>query len=261
MTSKPRVTILPSPDAIGAQLAPRLLDAIENARDANQRFLLGCPTGRTPAPILAEIVQRVALSKQDLSHVVLVMMDEYLVQGDDGLRFAPFDAAWSCHNYIARWRTSLDGVLPAPHRLAKVWFPDPADPGAYDARIADAGGIDWFLLASGASDGHVAFNPPGSQRDSRTRIIELSDETRRDNLQTFPSFGTLDAVPHHGISVGIATITASRAATMVVWGAGKRETFRRIVAAKGYDPSWPATLIHACANGEILADSAAAANG
>ena len=255
------VTILPTPEAIGEQLAPRILDAIARARVENRRFLLGCPTGRTPAPILAAMLARVAVTKQDLSHLVLVMMDEYLVQGEHGLVYAPSDAPWSCHNYVdAHLTTPLSGLLPPRARVAgeSIWFPDPADPAAYDARIAAAGGIDWFILASGASDGHVAFNPPGSPRDSRTRIIPLSDETRRDNLQTFPSFGTLDAVPRHGISVGIATLTAARMATMVVWGDGKRETFRRIAAAKDYDPTWPATLIHACAKGEILADSAAA---
>lgn len=256
MTERP--TILPSPDAIGAQLAPRILDAIEQARAEGRRFLLGCPTGRTPAPILGEIVERVAVSKQDLSHLMLVMMDEYLVSRDGALAYAPFDAPWSCHNYMARWMAGLNQVLFPSHRPPAPWFPSPDDPAEYDARIAEAGGIDWFILASGASDGHVAFNPPGSPRDSRTRVVPLSEETRRDNLQTFPSFGTLDAVPRYGISVGIATLTAPRMATMVVWGTGKRETFRRIVAAKGYDPSWPATLIHECANGELLADSAAA---
>ena len=42
----------------------------------------------------------------------------------------------------------------------------PADPEGYEQRLADAGGIDLFLLASGAGDGHVAFNPPGADRDT-----------------------------------------------------------------------------------------------
>ena len=261
MPSPTPVTILPSPDAIGDHLAPRLLDAVEGARAENRRFLLGCPTGRTPRPILAAMARLVAERKPDLSHLVLVMMDEYLVRAGDRLAYAPSDAAWSCHHF-ARHEIAgaLNAPLPPSRRLPDdaVWFPSPDEPADYDARVDAAGGIDWFLLASGASDGHVAFNPPGSPRDSRTRIVPLSDETRRDNLKTFPSFGTLDAVPRHGISVGVATITASRAATMVVWGAGKRETFSRIVAASDYDPSWPATLVHACANGELVADTTAA---
>jgi glucosamine-6-phosphate deaminase len=139
-----------------------------------------------------------------------------------------------------------------------VWFPDPDNPVAYDERIAVAGGIDFFILASGASDGHVAFNPPGSERDSRTRIVELSETTRRDNLVTFPEFGRLESVPSHGISVGIATITAAKEAAMVLTGEGKAQSYDRILQSKTYNPDWPATVIHACAAGEIVSDADAA---
>ena len=258
------VRVLPSPDAIGEVVAERVLSRIERARLTGGPFLLGCPTGRTPRPVFAAMARRVAETQQDLSHVVLVMMDEYLVPGSEGLEYAPASQPWSCHHFArVEIAERLNAGLPPVRRLpgASVWFPDPADPGAYDARIADAGGIDFFILASGASDGHVAFNPPGSPRQSRTRIIPLSDETRRDNLLTFPAFGTLAAVPQHGISVGIATIAESKEAMMVVWGAGKRLTLRRMRATDRYDAAWPATLIHECAIGEIVADAEAAAGG
>ena len=256
--------VLPSPDAIGDELAARLLADIERARLTAKRFLLGCPTGRSPKPVFAAMTRRLAAKPQDLSHLVFVMMDEYLVQGRDGLAYAPADAPWSCH-YFARVEIAdrLNAALSAPQRVRAdaFWFPDPGDPAAYDARIDTAGGIDFFLLASGASDGHVAFNPPGSARDSRTRVIALSDETRQDNLKTFPAFGTLDAVPHHGVSVGIDTIIRSRAAVMIAWGEGKRLTVSRMRRADHYEPDWPATLIHECSAGEILCDEAAGRRG
>ena len=245
---------------MGDAVAERVLKRVERAHLTSARFLLGCPTGRTPRPVFAAMARRLAESQQDLSHVVLVMMDEYLVPGDGALEYASAAHPWSCHHYAqVEIAGRLNDALPPTHRIASesIWFPDPADPPAYDARIAAAGGVDLFILASGASDGHVAFNPPGSPRDSRTRIIALSDETRRDNLQTFPAFGTLSAVPHHGISVGIATIAAAREALMLVWGAGKRTTLARMRRAQGYEPDWPATVIHDCPGGEILADAAA----
>ena len=253
--------VFPSPDAIGDHLAARLLERIEFARASGRPFLLGCPTGRTPRPIYQAMARRLSLTPRDISHVVLVMMDEYLVHDGDGLSHAPADAPWSCHRFARdEIAQSLNAGLEPVNRVRddSIWFPDPRDPEAYDATIAAAGGIDFFILASGASDGHVAFNPPGSPRASRTRVIALSDDTRRDNLQTFPSFGTLDAVPRHGVSVGIATIADAREAVMVVWGVGKRATLQRMLRASDYDPAWPATVIHVCATGEILGDSEAA---
>lgn len=222
---------MPTPAAVGDYLAEQLLQRIEHARRLGKRFLLGCPTGRTPRPIYEEITKH----GRDLGHVVLVMMDEYVPSAGE---------PWSCHAFVQRnmaWN-------------AEIWFPDPSDPAAYDRRIANAGGIDFFLLASGASDGHVAFNQPGAPRDSRTRVVPLSEATRRDNLKTSPAFGSFEKVPAHGVTVGIATITAAREAVMVVWGESKRRTLQRIRAANHYDPAWPATIIHECSVREIVCD-------
>jgi glucosamine-6-phosphate deaminase len=228
--------VFETPDALGEALA----ELIVERATARKHFLLGCPTGRTPRPVYAALARR----KAYLRHVTLVMMDEYLVDG----AWATTEP-WSCHAFVRQQMNFGAG---------EVWFPDPADPGAYERRIADAGGIDLFLLASGASDGHVAFNSTGSRRDSRTRVVPLSEETRRDNLQTSPSFGTLENVPRHGVTVGIATITSAREAILALTGSSKRLTLQRILAARGYDPSWPATVIHECARREIFADAAAA---
>jgi glucosamine-6-phosphate deaminase len=234
------LSVFPTPDALGETVAERLIERVEQSRRTGRRFLLGCPTGRTPKPIYADLTRRGV----DFSSVVLVMMDEYLVDG----QYAPASEPWSCHGFVRQH-------IAFP--VADIWFPDPADPAAYDRQIADAGGIDFFLLASGVSDGHVAFNSPGSARDSITRVVSLSEQTRRDNLQTFPAFGRLANVPTHGVTVGIDTIARSREALMVVWGESKRLTLCRMRGASRYDSQWPATVIHECAKREIIADEQA----
>lgn len=263
--SRTSVRVLSSPHAIGEHLAQGLLGRIEQARQTGKRFVLGCPTGRTPRPVYEALARQLAESPQDLSHLVLVMMDEYLVpSAGDQFEYVSSSELWSCHHF-ARIEIAdrLNEGLPASHRVSSesIWFPDPRDPEAYDARIARAGGIDLFILASGASDGHVAFNPPGSTRESRTRIIPLSEETRRDNLLTFPTFGALAAVPSHGISVGIDTIASAKESVMIVWGAAKRTTLARMLSTEDYDPEWPATVIHECAVREILSDATASGDG
>lgn len=255
------LTVLESPDAVGEHLATRILSEIAQAREEGRPFLLGTPTGRTPKPIYAAMAARLADRSQDLGHVTIVLMDEYIVQVPHGLEYAPAEAPWSCqwfgtHEIVDK----LNAVVDPGHRLRDdcMWRPRLEDPEEYDRRLAAAGGVDLFVLASGASDGHVAFNPPGSALDSRTRIIRLSEETRRDNLKTFPVFGTLEQVPYHGLSAGIATLVASKACVMVALGDGKRETVSRLRAATRYQDDWPATLIHECAHGEIIVDRAAA---
>lgn len=255
--------VLDNPEAIGEHVATYLLGLIDESRASGRRFLLGCPTGRTPRPVYQALATQLAHSKADISHVTLVMMDEYLVPATHGYQNAPANAPWSTHNFVrVEIAERLNRELSRHRKLKEeeIWFPDPRNPLAYDQKIADAGGIDFFMLASGASDGHVAFNPPGSAQDSRTRIIELPETTRRDNLRTFPAFGSLAAVPTHGISVGIATITAAKEAAMLLWGESKGASLARILATDHYDPAWPATVIHECARGRILSDTAASKN-
>ena len=258
--AKAPLRVFETADAIGEHLATQLLAEIERARRSGKRYLLGCPTGRTPKPLYAATARSLAAKPQDLSHLTLVMMDEYLVSAGSGYEYAPAENEWSCHHFVGEtimepWNHGLSGTMQL--RRESIWFPDPRAASSYDAKIAEAGGIDFFLLASGASDGHVAFNPPGSPRDSKTRVVELSPETRRDNLSTFPTFGSLANVPNHGVTVGIDTITRAKAKAMVVTGDGKRLTLKRIEAADRYQPDWPATVVHEGTGGEILCDRAA----
>jgi glucosamine-6-phosphate deaminase len=254
-----------SPEEIGARVAAQLLRAIAEAEREDRRYLLGLPTGRTPRPVYQAMAAQLARAPQSLGHVILVMMDEYVVPRDGGAAYfrppaSPL-ALPVCHRYVAQEIIApLDDAMrrTAQTALPVVWFPDPDDVTAYEQQIAHYGGIDCFVLAAGASDGHVAFNGPGSPIDSRTRIVPLSENTRRDNLRTFPALGSLDAVPTHGVTVGIATIVGAREALMLAWGADKRDAVARVRAASGYEADWPATVIHACRAGTVLVDVAAA---
>lgn len=256
------ISVFPDPDALGTQLAGEILAGVSEVRRAGRRFLLGCPGGRSLVSTYEALAREAPRRGADLSGVVIVMMDEYVWPGDGGFVPCPADAHYSCTRFAREAiQQRINRDLPGPARIPdqNVWMPDPADPEAYDRRIAEMGGIDLFLLASGASDGHVAFNPPGSPRDSRTRIIMLADSTRRDNLGTFPQFRNLDEVPRHGVSVGLDTIAAqSRAAVLVMTGSHKREAARRLLTLGRFSPDWPASIVYDCANARIFLDAAAA---
>jgi glucosamine-6-phosphate deaminase len=255
--------VLADADAVGAAVAGIILDRLSTSGD--RPFLLGCPGGRTAAPAYAALAQ-LAADGADLSRLVIVMMDEYVVPDAGGvLRRVDPERSYSCLGFAQR--EILEPIAAACEQAAttaptEIWMPDPADPSAYDDRIQAAGGIDLFLLASGASDGHIAFNQPGTPRSSRTHVTALGEATRRDNMGTFPEFTRLDLVPTHGVSVGVDTIaTYSREVIMIVCGEHKRQAFARIAAADAYEADWPATITVECKNPTFIADAAAAAAG
>lgn len=260
----PTLLVLPNADAVGRVAAQLIADAMDLAGRGGNGFVLGCPSGRSPIPVLTHLAEEVAARDLDLRGLRIVMMDEYVVPAAEG-GFVPVEvtAAHSCRGFALRQIVAPLSAAARPGRgmtADQVFVADPADPAAFEDVLDGLGGIDLFLLATGASDGHVAFNPPGSPRDSRTRIIELAQSTRTDNVSTFPTLGGLDRVPTHGVSVGIGTILHhSRSAVMIAHGADKAASVARIAAATAYDPAWPATVVAECRHPRFVVDEAAAA--
>ncbi len=256
------VEVHDTPEALGEALASSVLEVVRADALADDPVLLGCPGGRSLRPTYEAIGRQAARDGHDLSRLIVVMMDEYLVPSNGRLVRCSPDAHYSCRRFgFKHIRDTFNAGLPPARQVSpeNVWLPDPTEPEAYDRRILAAGGICLFLLASGVSDGHVAFNPPGTPRDSRTGVIKLAETTRIDNLKTFPDFGSLAEVPLHGVSVGITTIAdLSKRAVLVLTGVHKRLAAERVTAAQGYDPEWPSTIVHECAGGRILLDRAAA---
>lgn len=262
-----RPTVFADPPALGRMLAARVADGIEAASREGRSYVLGCPGGRTPMTTYAELARLVRDRRLDLSRLVIAMMDDYVEPRPDDNGTSPgydhiaADLAHSCRRFGREVIVEPLSAAAGPGRGVAVdglWVPDPGDPQAYEHRLADAGGVDLFILASGASDGHVAFNPPGTPADSTSRVVALAASTRRDNLVTFPHLRELSRVPEHGVTVGIDTIRRhSTSAVMLLVGADKTEAAARIAAADRYDPAWPSTVITECRQADLYVDKAA----
>lgn len=250
-------------ELLSQAVARRLHQRIAAAAERSGQCLIGIPAGRTIVPVVAALAAELRRKPLDLRHVVLVMMDEYLTPSGHGLRLVDRDERHSCVGFgDSQVRAVLSSAVGDERGIPQLnlWYADPQDPAEYDDRIGAAGGIEEFIVASGASDGHVALNPPGTQLSSTTRVVELAATTRTDNLGTFPSFRSLADVPTHGISVGLGTILSARHLSMVVHGQAKRTAFDRMMRGTEFDPAWPATLIRAHSNVTVWADREAAAN-
>ncbi len=252
------VAVFPDPEVLGDALAREILKGIESARREGRSYLLGCPAGRTLRPTYSALAALAAGREADLSRLVVAMMDEYLVAATEGYQLCPADAHYSCRSFGRREILDrVNGGLPPSRQIPpeSLWFPEPGEATEYEERFQAAGGVDLFLVAAGTSDGHVAFNPVGTTLDERTRVIELSAATRRDNLETFPGFANLAEVPSLGVSVGLGTIAEqARRVVLVITGAEKRSAVLRLRRCTDFTPEWPASFIYRCQNPLVLVD-------
>ena len=193
----------------GSRLAARQIARL--LRDKPQA-VLGLATGSTPLPLYRELVRLHREEGLDFSQVKTFNLDEYM-----GL-VAEHPASY--HRFM---HENLFRHLNIPP--ANIRIPEGTVEGSrlvawcqrYEEEIIAAGGLDLQLLGIG-SDGHIGFNEPTSSLASRTRIKTLSEQTRQYNAKFFPS---LEEVPYHVITMGIATIMDARSVLLMAWGAGK----------------------------------------
>ena len=257
-----RISIHETEDDLGQTLAGHIFTEFQSAQSKGKKYLLGCPSGRSPKPVYKALAAMIGYTRVNLRGLILVMMDDYVTGTPPVFDFVESDRHFSCRRFATHEIAGMfNANLPKSFQLPpeNIWFPDPSAPSDYYVRIAAAGGIDLFILASGVSDGHVAFNPRGSARNSVSYVAELAEQTRSDNLKTFPEFQSLDEVPAYGVTVGIGTIASqAKSAAMVLTGIHKRLAYEHINQAACYDPDWPASIIVECQNAVLYADHLAA---
>ena len=112
---------------------------------------------------------------------------------------------------------------------------------------------DVQLLGLG-SDGHIAFNEPGSPFDSRTRVVKLEDSTIRDNSRLF---SRVEDVPKSAVTVGIADIMSAKQLLLLASGLNKAQAVKAMIKGK-ISVDCPASILQRHPNVIVVLDKLAA---
>jgi glucosamine-6-phosphate deaminase len=209
--------------------------------------VLMLPTGITPLGMYRRLVEMHRSEGLSFANATFFNLDEYL-----GL--AP-DHEASYHVYMKEHFYGLINADPA-----RVFVPDgtASDPEAecerYEAAIREAGGIDACVLGIGRN-GHIGFNEPGAPFDSRTRVVELSESTRKVNASDFEA----DRAPERAITAGMATIFDSKSVLLLASGTNKAGAVAAAVE-DDVSESMPASMLRSHPNAVLFLDEAAASD-
>ena len=173
--------------------------------------VLGFPTGDTPLGMYRELIRLHKDEGLDFSHVTTFNLDEYVGLG----KFHPQSYHYYMHENFFKQINVLKQNRHIPsgttdnYKAFCEW---------YERRIAEVGGIDLQVLGIG-TDGHIAFNEPGSSLGSRTRIKTLSKQTLDENAPYFDD--SVEGVPIYAITMGVGTILESRRTLLLANGREK----------------------------------------
>lgn len=245
----PRVIIAQDAEDAGEKAADIIEAALERARHSNRDPVLGLATGSTPLSAYRALARR----RLELSRVWAFALDEYVGLDEEHPE--------SYSEVLRREAIEPLGLDPArvsvPGRSSvPVGFDDvalDAACAAFEAAMEAVGGVDVQLLGIG-SNGHIAFNEPGSSFDSMTRVTALTEQTRLDNSRFFAS---LADVPTHAVTQGLGTVFRARTIVLMAFGEHKAPA---VAAALGTPPSVevPASVVQLHHDTVVLLDAAAA---
>ncbi|SDS70914.1 glucosamine-6-phosphate deaminase [Paraoerskovia marina] len=229
------------------ELAKLAADTIEAKLRENPAAVLGLATGSSPLKVYDELARRHAEDGLSFAEAKAFMLDEYVgIDADHPERYRNV-----IETEIASRVDFAPGAVNGPDGLAEDLVAACAD---YERAIESAGGVDVQLLGIG-TDGHIAFNEPGSSLASRTRIKTLTAQTREDNARFFED--DLDQVPQHCLTQGLATIMSAKHLVLLATGKGKAEAVHQLVEGP-ISAMWPGTIMQMHPHATVLVDEAAA---
>jgi glucosamine-6-phosphate deaminase len=201
-----RIILSASNEEAISLVANMLIDRIESRPNS----VLGLATGRTMEPVYRRCALILKQKSLRPGNAFFFMLDEYV-----GLRDGHPSSfkTYVREHVLVPWGVRDDQIAFPPSTVSNA--------SAYESLLKESGGIDLQLLGVG-TNGHIGFNEPGSTKDSRTRLVELTSETRAANKNQFAEGST----PEQAISMGIGTILEAKSLVLLATGKSKADAIK-----------------------------------
>lgn len=152
-------------------------------------------------------------------HVVTFNMDEYVD--------LPRDHPESYHSFMFNNLFNHIDIEPKNVHILDGNVPNlEKECQEFEDKMKSFGGVELFIGGIG-TDGHIAFNEPGSSLSSRTRVKTLAQETINDNSRFFD--GDLSKVPSQALTVGVGTVMDAREVMIIITGAHKAYALHKAI--------------------------------
>lgn len=105
------------------------------------------------------------------------------------------------------------------------------------------------------SNGHIAFNEPGTPFGSGTHVVSLAESTVKDNARLFDD---ISEVPRKAFTMGIRQIMQAKKILILASGANKADAVAKMVKGEVTE-AVPASVLQLHPDCTLIVDKAAAA--
>ena len=236
-----KVIVVENYQQIGQLGAQIIAGVIKN----NPNAVLGLATGTSPIGIYQNLVEMCQKGEISFANVKTVNLDEYVgldgthpqsyryfmndnlfnhVDIDKANTFVPNGVAENLQEECARYTTLVNNLVQ-----------------------------DIQLLGIG-SNGHIAFNEPGTPFDSTTHVVNLTENTIKDNSRLFED---ISQVPTKALTMGIANIMSAKRILIVANGKNKAQAVYDMVKGQ-VNTTCPASVLQNHPDVTVIVDKDAA---
>lgn len=193
-----------------------------------------------------ELISQYQAGKVSFENVVTFNMDEYI-----GL---PPEHHESYHFFMKESFFKHINIQPKNINILNGMTKDyETECRNYEEKIKSYGKIHLFIGGVG-TDGHIAFNEPGSSLTSRTRVKTLTMDTIKSNARFFNN--DINLVPKTALTVGVGTITDAEEVMIIANGENKAQAIRQAVEGS-ISQMWPISILQMHQHALIVCDDAA----
>lgn len=208
--------------------------------------VLGLATGASPVPTYKKIIDEYKKGNVSFKEVKTFNLDEYCsIPVDDKNSYYTF-----MHENLFNHIDIKEENVHVPDGN-----PENADEycSAYDASIANSGGIDIQVLGIGRN-GHIGFNEPSDCFSSGTYKVKLTDSTIEANKIYFESEAD---VPKEAITMGVESIINAKEIILIAEGKAKAQAIHDMIKGE-ISPACPASILQKHNNVHVFIDNDAA---
>lgn len=234
------VKVFSNTDELNKYCEQMFIDIMTN----NDAPTLGLATGSSPVGVYQELIKANQEGIIDFSNTTTFNLDEYC-----GIDRNHEQSYWTfMHQNLFNHVNINENNINLPEASGDL---DQAC-SEYNNKLNNAN-IDIQILGIG-SNGHIAFNEPGTSFESTVHKVELDEKTRQDNARFFKS---IDEVPTHAITMGLSNIMQAKKIVLIATGENKADAIKGMIEGEK-TTSLPASILQDHPDVTILLDEEAA---
>lgn len=227
------------------EMSQKAFEVMSGVVKSKPEAVIGLATGSTPIGLYKNMIKDHNENGTSYKKIKTVNLDEY----------AGLDVT-SDQSYVYFMRDNLFNHIDIDLKNTNIENGKAADREAECARynaLLETMQQDIQVLGIG-SNGHIAFNEPGTPFGSVTHIVNLTESTIKDNSRLFRS---IDEVPRQAFTMGLKNIMNAKKILILANGANKAKAVYGLVKGEVTE-NVPASILQLHPDCTLVCDEAAA---